>query len=62
MFDYFVRLWLPRGGGGSIVLSIIRDPSPERANFFRLEEYKRVEISRVEVKERVRNFCKVFQR
>ena len=42
-----------RGGGG--LLPIIRDQSRERSIFFSLEEYKRVDISRVEVRKRVRN-------
>ena len=52
MLNCFFRLRL---NSREVVLHIIGDPSPKRANFFMLEEYKRVEISRVEVKIRVRN-------
>ena len=43
----------PGGGGGTPYNSLYGEAPPEQGTFFRLQVYKRVEISQVEVYKRV---------
>ena len=41
------------GGGGTLFNGLYGEAPPEKGTFFTLQVYKRVEISRVEVYERI---------
>jgi len=45
-------MYIP-GGGGTPYNGLYREAPPERGTFFKLQVYKRVEILRAEVYERV---------
>ena len=54
-YDIYVCMyvWATRGGGSTPYNGQYGEAPPERGTFFRLQVYKRVEISLVELYERV---------
>ena len=48
-----VDVLAPRGGGGTPYNGLYGEAPPERGTFFRLQVYKRVGISQVEVYKRI---------